>query len=115
VPKIKHCGQNRRTDNYWLNSKDPIFKYQILMAATCPKCGGFVLEVIGVKEDLSFGTTKRIAQDKHDEWVLRTDIKTGDIAEGLDSSQWDSQKHGVHWITCSMGVWPYNKIKRRVE
>lgn len=115
MPRIKHCGLNRRTENYWLNSNDLAFKYQILMSTNCPKCGLFVMEVVGVKEDLSFASTKRIAQDKHDEWMKRTEVGSGDLAEGLDSSQWETRKAGVHWVTGSLGRFPYTKVKRRVE
>lgn len=115
MPRIKHCGSFRRTDNHWLHSCEEIFRYQILMSANCPNCGQFVMEWVGVKHDMSFASRHRIPTKKHQEWIVRTDIAKGDIAEGLDSSQWGGLRNGVHWVTGSSNQFPYLKRRVRVE
>jgi hypothetical protein len=115
MAQIKHCSAFRRTQVFWLNSNDPHYKYQVLQSTTCPKCGQFVMEWIGIFADGKHSPAKRIAVKNHEEWIHRTDLVAGDIAEGLDSSQWESVRAGVYWVYGSMPTYPYLYGRRRVQ
>lgn len=115
MPAIKHCGQYRRTDNFWLNSNDDHYQYQLLLSTNCPKCGQLVMETIGILPGHKFGAQTRIKVKDHDDWIARTDIAKGDLALGLDSSQWKKKIAGVHWVKSSQREYPFLPIKVKVR
>ena len=115
MPQILHCGHVRRTKAYWLYSDDPAYKYQILLTSTCPKCGRLILEWQGAFQDGRRGPQRRIAWRDHERWLSRTSLATGDIAQGVDASQWETQKSAIHLVHSSLRQHPYTQIMARVE
>jgi hypothetical protein len=102
---IKHCGASRATQEFWLNSNDSNYNYQVLLSADCI-CGVHVLEVQGVFHDGRKSAQNRIKQKDHKEWIARTKLDGGDLAS-VDTSQWKSIKAGVHRVEGSMPYWPF--------
>lgn len=115
MAQIRHCRAFRRTQKFWLNSRDDRYRYQILLVAECPACGQLVLEMMGIFHDGRQGQQERVQKKHHEEWIGRTDKQTGDIAEDIDSSAWESVRNGVYWVYGSLSQFPYTYGRRRVS
>lgn len=115
MPQIKHCGHYRATDTVWLNSNDPTYQYQLLLSTTCPECDQFVMEYVGILPGLVYAAQNRIKVKDHEAWIARSSLATGDVALGMDSSQWKSKRAGVHWVQSSQREYPFLPIKVRVQ
>jgi hypothetical protein len=65
------CKKQRPTKIYWLYSREPVFLFELLFEAQCPKCNQLVLELAGITDDNFMSTPYRLKQKHHPTWLGR--------------------------------------------